>query len=531
MSRSATPIAAAALTIVLIACSGGTLPTYRGNVKDATSERPVAGAVVIHTVTFSCPQLRLTDGQTRSQPGPCQETRTDALGNFALTPGDARITWKCQVGRLTSIFSPGYFPAQFKGNPALIHLQPMTHYLDYLPWRYPREYLPTRIGIVDAVRHRLWHRRLRAYQGRYEFSSLGRHSSRMSWLRKELNSRQLIFLDDPGSFWHRKAARFDRGISLANGSGVLLHCAASHTWFHLSKQGKSRANVPELPAESAILPDVLPLKRGFVFVNSQRIHVPRSPAAPAAPFEPPRYLVSTCRYPDVIAVAPWGSGAAVLEDQGGRLCLYARKNGALLPPRVIVPPSLDGGHGDPTFTRLIQSPASDLLALVRHGGMWSVLPIPGPDSGQPPGRATPLPVEQRVTAAAWGDGLVLGLADGSLRHWMISQRESTIKINRDNAFDESSRGVLPGPPTSLASFPNHCFVAVCGGEKVYRFGILGIPDRAVRLGGKIGGRQITGSENMNGAKEMLKATPPRIHSRAGSVKAHPAGKRRHNRKP
>ena len=513
MSRSAMGILAGVACLTAVACFREPVPPYRGRVEDASSGRPVKGAAVIHKIDFSCPQLNMTDGRDRKVPGPLLEARTNREGVFVLSP-HAKIPRGCRLRSRTMVLATGYFPIYSPGNPSLVKMRPMIHYLDYLPWRYPREYLPDPRRFPDTRQRRFCHRVIGEYQMAHGFASLELQSSFLSGLRADLESRPLIPSGEPGVFWKRPGAVFDRIKRLPRGEGFLLHCARSQSWYRISKHGYPDKSPPSLPRGATILPGTLPADRGFVFVRSGRIHIPRNPAASAAPFTMDRYISFPCSHPDVTAVEPWGSGAVSIEGSGRYIIFYRRAKGSLKIMREITPPKPLNNSGKSTFAGLLTTP-DHVLALVRHGDRVDIHTLPAPWTGMEPPPPMQLQSTPMFTAAAWQNGLVLGFADGGLRRWTTRSRRISGEGRRDRIFETFTDGMLPGPPIGVATGLDHHILAVCGGEEVYRFGILGIPDQIVRLGKDTGGSGDSGR-----SPGELKTSPPRIHPQAGRAKTH-----------
>lgn len=526
MKRSLHWLMAGACVTVLCMCCRNPLPPYAGSVRNMQTGHPVAGAVVVLEFDFICPELRLTDGSSGRRPGPSRYTRTDSRGNFHFPAPRTKIPPGCRSLVHTRVFAPGCFPYNGRRPPSMIRLEPMTRYLDHLPWRYPREFMTGNPAGTPSAIYRRWHRRLSIFQAMYTDRDLP--PTILDSIRNEWSSRKMHFLGPPGVFWQCEGARFDQVLSLGRSGDILVHCSQTRTWQSLSTRGRpSNDDHPPLPRQTAVLPSWIPMDSGFPMIREGQLFLPRFPADPAAPCSPETHISAPCRYENVSAVAPWGIGAATIENRGRSLCLYSREERSITCTREILATDVSDGDPDTRFAFLLPETNYQPLCLIRRKEEWYIFPLPAPGSSIPPAPPIHLPVTGEIISAALGDGLVVGLADGGLRRVVIDRRRN-MSISLDSAFHRFSRGVLPGPALSLAASARYNFVAVCGDDAVYRFGILGIPDCRVRLGKSF---NPPGTGRRTEKKSSPRNAPVRIHphSASGSTGAGPRQRSRINR--
>ena len=486
----------AVLTLALLIITGcfRSRPPHEGRVADAEAGSGLSDAIVCVIPTLKCPRIGLVEGKPDIRKRPLHEVLTNPNGDFNFSGETIKTPLGCRVLNDTICFKPGYFPWFQRGIPSRIRLRPMRHYLDYLPFRHPREYYP---GVSHAHDPRLYLRESRRLIPQ-RFSGLTRRFRNESRLLtdqlKKLNAWRFMPQDAPGVFLNAPGHQFNRLAASSLGKNLLAQCAHENRWYRIHST-RSLSPIPGTGKETLFLTRLPPnLNDPFPIARNREIHFTRGLRESKSPSKALRNdSVQTTG--GAIQAMAWGSGSVMtIEGDGRFLCHYGTAGAAVnfygqsdasfhatrpgLLKKFVLSDFLvsnEAGH----FAFVLSDPHGNFIVLIRGESVWRIYRLAAfsSEKGQPQPLAS-LPKDPEITAAAVHARLYLGFRDKTLRSFSLPMGRRS-NFTEDRTFFQNSRSVLAAPPTDMV-LAGHLVVA-CGTECLYRFGPLGIPDRLVAV--------------------------------------------------
>ncbi len=487
--------------LLCISCLVGGKKGYRGEVYDAETGEGLKEVIVFREMVLECPRFSAA-GNVKYKQLPSSETKSDDNGHFSLPFKVYPKSPECTSRARYFFYKPGYFLKQLNSEEKKICLIRMRHYLDFLRFRHPCEYYP---GYNYAKNFDCYQKEVYRLQLNGIFKIPDRFRKKSKLLTQALKKTagfRFNTLDRPGVYERRKGYRFISLLNISMKNMLFAYDTGRNHWVKIDDRGTGNMTpVHNLPPATYINKR-LGENSLYSFAKDDVIYYPKKDIHNLFQymFDKDHFHTLTPHIGKIIAFASTFLQCMTIEDNGAMVCHYGnkgteqnyyKKQSPDVPSsmtiyllKVFTPKDLPISAEDDTldttrFCFLIAPVHNDFYIISRTDKYWHLYRFSSVyGDGKLLKEIAHFPLYPEIVAAARGNGLYLAFKGGTLRRYMF--REGSMeKFKEDNTFFENSRRILNADATALIF--NGYLYAITGGDSVYRFSQLGIPDHQVEI--------------------------------------------------